>query len=142
MIDVRALSLSVGLFACDAPPTELPGPSYSEFRDQVYPLLMRDCGFVQCHGDDDRFFALYGPGRARLDAATDIFDPVTKDELSFAYQSARGMLTNDGDVSTSPLLSKPLEGRAHGGLDDFGRNIWHEDDPAWQTVSRWAAGVP
>lgn len=139
MIDLRALSLSVGLVTCEAPPTELPGPSYTQFRDQVYPVLLRDCGFVQCHGDDARFFALFGPGRTRLDAATDIFDPATKDELEFAYQSARGMLTSDRGVYASPLLSKPLEGHSHGGLDNFGRNVWHEDDPAWQTLAQWAA---
>jgi hypothetical protein len=139
MIDVRAWSLGLGLLACDAAPNELPAPSYPVFRDQVYPLLLRDCGFVQCHGDDDRFFAVYGPGRARLDVETDIFDPATDDELWFAYQSARGMLTSDRDVFASPLLSKPLEGRGHGGLDDFGRNVWQDDDPAWQIVADWAA---
>lgn len=137
----RASALSIGLIiACDAPPTELPGPSYTEFRDEVYPLLLRDCGFVQCHGDDDRFFVVHGPGRARLDAEMDAFDPATDDELWFAYQSSRGMLTSDRGVFASPLLYKPLEGRAHGGLDLFGRNIWHTDDQAWQTVAEWASG--
>jgi hypothetical protein len=142
MIDVRTWSLGLGLLACEAQPNELIGPSYTEFREQVYPLLLRDCGFVQCHGDEDRFFALYGPGRARLDAETDTFDPATEDELWFAYQSACGMLTSDRGVFASPLLSKPLEGRGHGGLDDFGRNIWQPDDVAWQAVAHWASGVP
>lgn len=142
MFDIRAWAFGLGLLACEAEPTEVPGPSYTVFREQVYPLLLRDCGFVQCHGDSDRFFVLHGPGRARLDAEIDVFDPPTEDELRLAYQSSRGMLTNDRGVLDSPLLTKPLEGRGHGGLDRFGRNIWQPGDPSWQTVERWARGIP
>ena len=141
MFDIRALASSLFLLCplgCESPPTELPGPSASVFREQVYPLLLRDCGFVNCHGDDDRFFVLYGPGRTRLDASMDVFDPPTEDELWFSYQSARGMLTHDRDVFDSPLLSKPFEGRGHQGLDHFGRNVWQADDPAWRTIVPWA----
>jgi hypothetical protein len=112
------------------------------FREQVYPLLLRDCGFVRCHGDEARFFVVHGPGRARLDADTETFDPPTDDELWFAYQSARGMLTNTDDVFGSPLLSRPLEGHGHGGLDDYGRNVWRSEDLAWQTLADWASATP
>jgi hypothetical protein len=141
MSDFRAWILGLGLLACEAEPTELPGPSYTVFRDQVYPLLLRDCGFAQCHGDSDRFYVLYGPGRARLDPEIDVLDPPTSDELWFAYQSTRGMLTSDRGVLDSPLLTKPLEGVGHGGLDSFGRNVWPASDPAWQTIGPWAEGL-
>ena len=142
MFDIRACTLGLALLACDAPPTELPGPDYAVFREQVYPVLLRDCGFVQCHGDDDRFFVVHGPGRARLDVNMEAFDPATKDEQWLAYQSSRAMMTNDGDILASLLLSKPVEGRGHGGFDNFGRNVWHMEDPAWQTVAKWALGMP
>jgi hypothetical protein len=142
MPDIRAWILGLGLLACEAEPTEVPGPSYAVFRNEVYPVLLRDCGFVQCHGDADRFFVLHGPGRSRLDPDSEIFEPPTEDESWLAYQSTRGMLANDGDVFDSPLLTKPLEGHRHDGLDRFGRNVWQIDDSAAELVARWAAGTP
>lgn len=142
MSDVRAALLGLGLLGCDSAPTEIPGPSYAEFRDAVYPLLLRDCGFVQCHGDPDRFFTIHGPGRTRLDPETDVFDPPTEDEQRHAYESSRGMLASDRGVLDSPLLTRPLEGHGHGGLDHFGRNVWQYDDPAWTVLAHWLRGVP
>jgi hypothetical protein len=143
MHDIRAWALvSLSVLGCDTEPTDVPAPSFAMFRDEVYPLLLRDCGFVHCHGDSDRFFVILGPGRARLDAQIEVFAPPTPDELQLAYQSSRGMLASDRGVLESPLLTKPLEGRGHGGLDGFGRNVWQVGDPAWQEVERWARGIP
>ncbi|MFV8753296.1 hypothetical protein ACNOYE_22335 [Nannocystaceae bacterium ST9] len=143
MPHVRASTLlGLALLGCEAEATEIPGPSTAQFRDEVYPVLLRDCGFVQCHGDSDRFFVIHGPGRTRLDPETDVFDPPTDDELAVGYESARGMLASDRGVLESPLLSKPLEGRGHGGLDRFGRNVWQPGDPAWRSVEQWARGIP
>ena len=54
-------------------------PADREFRDfqRVFPVLMRDCGFHTCHGSDERFFRIHGPGRARLDPDSKAFDPLT-----------------------------------------------------------------
>jgi hypothetical protein len=134
--------MSLSFPTCETEPTDVPAPSFAVFRDEVYPVLLRDCGFIQCHGDPDRFFVVHGPGRTRLDPVIEVFDPPTEDELQLAYQSSRGMLASDRSVLDSPLLTKPLEGRAHGGLDGFGRNVWQPGDPAWRTIERWARGIP
>lgn len=138
----RSALLGLSLVACDAEHVEIPSASYSEFRDEVYPILVRDCGFVRCHGDTARFFVVLGPGRARLDPTTNLFDPPTDDELWSAYQNARGMLASDRGVLDSPLLTKPVDGRAHGGLDRFGRNVWEPGAAELEVLERWAGGIP
>ncbi len=49
---------------------EVPVADPLVFRDEVYPILLGDCGFTGCHGNPDRFFAVFGTARARLDPAT------------------------------------------------------------------------
>lgn len=141
MPHVRSALLGLGLLACESEPVELPAPSYATFRAEVYPILVRDCGFARCHGDASRYFVVHGPGRARLDPTLDLFDPPSEDELLAAYQHARGMLASSSDVLDSPLLTKPLEGHAHAGRDRFGRNVWRDDEPALQLLEDWARGL-
>ncbi|NVB39109.1 hypothetical protein G6O69_14795 [Pseudenhygromyxa sp. WMMC2535] len=145
------LALAWFLGGCVSSTAEVPAPAYDDFRTQVYPLLLRDCGFARCHGDVDRFWVIWGPGRTRLDepgvdpeldpeAALQPFDLPTDRELWMSYQRTRAALTHDEAVVDSPLLRRPLEGREHGGEDHWGHNLWAEDDPSWQLVARWAAG--
>ena len=79
----------------------------------VYPVLLRDCAFSECHGSEERFFRIYGPGRARLlpDAVPD--DPPTQDELILSYDRARSMLAGP-TYEDALLLRKPLEHRGRG----------------------------
>ncbi|PRP90638.1 hypothetical protein ENSA5_63090 [Enhygromyxa salina] len=128
---------------CTSGAAELPAPDYGDFRAVVYPLLLRDCGFSQCHGDPERFFVVWGPGRLRLEPDIDgPFDPPTEDEVWLSYQRTRSALTYEGELDDAPLLQKPLEGHAHRGEDVWGRNLWQRSEPSWQEVARWAAGVP
>ena len=128
--------------ACDPPAdVTVPAPDYDAFERDVYPILVRDCGMLTCHGVDARPFRLYGPGRLRADDDTDRFDPATDDELWFSYQRTRSMLANDGDVTTSPLLSKPLPNAGHRGLDDYGGAVYRSaTDPDYLTLVAWAQG--
>ncbi|MCB9631916.1 MAG: hypothetical protein H6721_07250 [Sandaracinus sp.] len=118
------------------------------FEAEVYPQLARDCGFPTCHGNDQRFFQVWAPGRARLDESTGILAAPTRAELDRSYERALSMLGSYGGAGTpedSLLLRKPLEasagGAAHRGVDRLGRDVYPStDDPGWQRIAQWARG--
>ncbi|HET8936145.1 MAG TPA: hypothetical protein VFN67_22025 [Polyangiales bacterium] len=130
----------------------LPSPDGEQFVKQVYPLLLRDCAHVGCHGLPERFFQLYGPGRARIpmeqmNPATrmevDFTDPANFDEVMHSYQRTLSMLATAELVEDSLLLRKPLEvqagGQGHKGVDDLGRNVFvSKQDPGWQMLLAWS----
>ena len=64
------LGLALGLVASACTDTEEPSGfakrDFMRFQREVYPVLLRDCAFSQCHGSGDRFFRVWGPGRERL----------------------------------------------------------------------------
>ena len=113
------------------------------FRDTVYPILLRDCGFAGCHGSHDRFFAVFGPGRTRLDPGTGVYDPVTATELSLSFTRARSMIDPD-DASASLLLRKPIP-RDEGGAGHKGDDLWGEavfrttSDARYAAIYQWAS---
>jgi len=126
---------------CDDPRPGLPAPDLALFRETVYPVLLRDCGFAGCHGDPRRPLYTPGPGRVRLDPATDVFDRPTTAELELSYDRARALLLREGD-EPPPLLHKPGPGAAHRGRDGAGDNVY--DDPAapgLRALTAWASGV-
>jgi hypothetical protein len=143
MITRRVMLLfALGTAGCDVPAPVVPAPDYDEFALSVYPLLLRDCGFNACHGTDERFFQVFGPGRRRLSPASELFDGATEEEIEVSYQRARAMLLNDGDVRDSPLLRKPVEGGGHAGLDAEGRNVYDgRNHPDFAVLARWAEGA-
>ena len=114
------------------------------FRDTVYPILLRDCGFAGCHGTHERFFSVFGPGRTRLDPATGIYDPATPTELSLSFTRARSMILPE-DPESSLLLRKPLT-RDEGGAGHKGDDVW--GGPVFRTAAdarfaalyHWATG--
>ncbi|TPV97125.1 MAG: hypothetical protein B7733_01275 [Myxococcales bacterium FL481] len=137
----KATLLGLLLSSCDAAetvPAHLPAPDLMMFRQMVYPVLLRDCAFVECHGSADRLYQVYGPGRVRL-GGLDNYDAPSDEELQFGYNRSRAMLLHLHDLDNSPLLRKPLQGAGHGGLDGYGRNVYlGEEDPAWRIIERWA----
>lgn len=130
----------------------LPSPDGEQFVKEVYPLLLRDCAHVGCHGMPERFFQLYGPGRARIpfeqmSPATrvelDYTDPLTFDEVQHSYQRTLSMIASAELVEDSLLLRKPLEtqagGQGHKGVDDLGRNVFaSKQDPGWLLLLAWS----
>jgi len=139
------LLLMLGGCAFDAPPANPPSPSLGTFRDAVYPVLLRDCGFPACHGDTERFFRVYGPGRTRLDGlATGA--PLDDEEIRASYDRARSMLSSAGRAEDTLLLRKPLEvdvgGAPHMGIDQHGRDIYQTTaDDGYTTIRRWVLPV-
>lgn len=130
-------------FGCgDEPELTLVSPDRASFEVEVYPVLLRDCGFHACHGSNQRFFQVFGPGRRRLSAGIEPLDPATSEEIAYTYDRARSMLDAHATQS-SLLLRKPLAteagGTGHEGTDDLGRNVYQsKTEPGYETLSRWA----
>ncbi|MCA9604508.1 MAG: hypothetical protein KC619_02865 [Myxococcales bacterium] len=133
--------------AFEAPPASPPSPRYDTFESDVYPILMRDCGFPDCHGHEGRFFRVYGPGRHRLEGV-DIDDPATEAEVRASYERARSMLASAIRAEDAVLLRKPLEidrgGAPHLGIDEHGQDVFPStEDERYQTILSWArSGFP
>jgi len=142
---MRSLPLLLLLAGCafEPPPADPPSPSVEGFSSEVYPVLLRDCGFPACHGDRGRFFRVFGPGRARLDESTPVTAPVSDDEVMATYERARSMLASAHRAEESLLLRKPLEidagGAPHMGVDGHGRDVYASPDAAgYRTIFAWA----
>lgn len=134
-------------------------PDQAVFREQVYPIILRDCGFPQCHGSSQRFYQVFGPGRVRIGAPPEgyepndvrfVCDPMTHagcdtqmTEVLVTYERTRSMLTRTSTQEDFLLLRKALEvgagGAGHKGTDRLGRNVYQSrEDPSWKTLQAWA----
>ncbi|MBK8258543.1 MAG: hypothetical protein IPK82_38520 [Polyangiaceae bacterium] len=132
---------------CAVPESDLslPEADPAGFEFTVYPILLADCGFPACHGNPDRFFAVYGPGRTRLSPETGPYDPATAEEIALSYTRARSMLLAEDGPSAALLLRKPLAveagGAGHAGDDPWGGPIFRtKRDPRYQALFYWAVG--
>jgi hypothetical protein len=135
--------LAGSLLACggDAPELIVTQPDFAMFESQVYPVLLRDCSFIACHGSSERFFQVYGPGRARLDPMADPLAELTMDELVLTYQRASSMI-DAAEPAQSLLLRKPLAlsagGSGHEGVDAWMRNVYaSKQEPGYQALEAW-----
>ncbi len=121
----------------------VPDPDAAVFRAEVYPVLLARCGFPACHGSDQRFFAIYGPGRTRLDPATAPYAPATTAEVALTFARSRSMLIGPDGPARAPLVRKPLAvaagGAGHRGDDPWGASVFaSSDDPDFQVLVAWA----
>jgi hypothetical protein len=129
--------------ACADSTTEfnVPTPNVKSFEQNAYPVLLRDCGFPECHGNPQRFFHVYGPGRTRGKPKEQlpVSAPATAEELTETYHRARSMLAYEGSaIESSLLLNKPLDA-AHEGTDEWGNNVYASaQDPSYQVLLAWA----
>lgn len=140
----RAVALLSALLAGCASVVEDGAPAERDrgaFDAQVWPVLVRDCGFSECHGSSERFFRVLGPGHERLDPTMRLSAPVTEAELQFSFDRARSMI-DASDPAQSLLLRKPLEvaagGSGHEGTDHYGRDVYRSvDDPRFRVLVDW-----
>lgn len=132
--------LGAGCASTDSPvPISL--RSRATFQNDVWPVLVRDCGFPTCHGAPERFLRVLGPGHTRLDPMLDLDAPATAAEIELSYARALSMIDVE-DPQNSELLLKPLEtaagGSRHEGTDEFGRDVYGStDDPGFQVLRAW-----
>lgn len=153
------LGLVLQLVACQRDTVDIAAlsPDQAAFAADVYPIILRDCAFPQCHGSTQRFYQVFGPGRVRIGPPppdvdpADVLYPVQPQELSVTYERTRSMLTRTSSQEDFLLLRKALEvgagGAGHKGTDRLGRNVYlSRQDPSWVTLRNWAlgsaAGVP
>jgi hypothetical protein len=137
-----AAALSLSGCAEEKGPLAVPVPDQMIFEAQIYPLLLRDCGFHACHGTHERFYQVFGPGHGRLRDAIGPFDPTTPEELEHSYRRAISML-DTSDLRASLLLRKPLAagdgGAGHEGVDPLGRDVYQNKlDPNYTILEQWA----
>lgn len=131
-------------WACaEAPVAQPPEVDRARFEREVYPVLLRDCSFPACHGDSDRFFRVFGPGRTRLDPRTPIYEAPSDEEIDAAFDRSRSMLVGASEPSDAWLVRKPLEtsagGAPHMGRDSLGRDVYAtRDEPGWRAIAAWA----
>lgn len=124
--------------------TAISNHNYSQFGAEVYQVLLRDCGFPACHGNSDRIFRVYGPGRVRLPLNGEIpgpFESATVAEIRRTFQLAQAH-RNAEDPAQSMLLRKPLAaeagGTSHQGVDQYGRDVYRtEADNGYVVIARW-----
>lgn len=139
-------SLSLACADLDVAQQRVPEPSYEAFVATVYPVLLRDCGFPDCHGTHDRFLQVFGPGRTRLDPRSAPRAPAAPEEIALSFERARSLLAS----SDLLLLRKPLAVAA-GGAGHEGDDIWDQavyrtrTDPGYLALDAWmrtAAAAP
>ncbi len=144
---MRVALTALVLASCATEPTQdlaIPSADPTVFKDRVYPILLRECGFTTCHGDPKRFFAVFGPGRVRLEPdKTDIYAPATPYEIAISYTRARSMLFGPNGPSSSLLVRKPVPlsqgGAGHEGDDVWGSPVFLSvDDARYVTLYKWA----
>lgn len=110
-------------------------------------MLLRDCGFPACHGSEDRFFQVFGPGRVRVGGGG-IRAAVRDEELDRSFDRARSMLASARTAEDALLVRKPLAvaagGAPHLGTDDHRQDVYSSpDEEGYQTLLRWArTGIP
>jgi hypothetical protein len=122
---------------------------FQQFQREVYPVMLRDCGFPACHGAPKRFFRVWGPGRTRMPGMKGTpaaLDLPTVDEISSTYSLALSMI-DDSDPAHSMLLRKPLAvaagGAGHLGVDKHGRDVYRTtQDTGYVAIARWVLSPP
>lgn len=131
-------------------PLQFADRKFQPFQRQVYPVLLRDCGFPACHGSQERFFRVWGPGRTRMPSLDEMtgemitpgpFDSPTGEEQLASYTLALSML-EERDITQSLLLRKPLAveagGAGHFGTDLYGRDVYRTtQDSGYVVLARW-----
>lgn len=143
-----------GVSGCDTNDKALlPPVDYDYYVEKAYPVMLRDCAFPACHGNSERLFQVYGPGRVRLrkenlEPGDNMLWPglrakATTRELQLSFKRSQSMLLHRGeDITMAPLLRKPVQGGAHFGTDARQRNVYsNAKQSGYVTLKKWAEGA-
>lgn len=135
-----ALVGALVLAGCGAPDDSavaLADPGRERFAGEAGPLLARRCGDVGCHGNRERPYVLYAPGRLRLgDARGSVLSAA---ELEANYRATLGFLDADRPAETT-LLRKALSSGGPG-AHKGGAIFEAPSDPECRALARWITGA-
>lgn len=121
--------------------TPLAQPSRARFAEEAGPLLDRRCGDVSCHGVAERPYALFTPGRRRMDPAdTYSQSPLTEAEIDANWRAALGFLDAPRGRDTT-LVEKAL-GLGGPGGHRGGAVYEAPSDPECKAIIAWIEGGP
>jgi hypothetical protein len=118
----------------------------SYFRCNVQPVLSARCGFVACHGTDERPLRIFAEQKLRLGVEwVDYQTPLTPEEQAANFQAVRDFAAR-GPGDADLLAEKPLDavagGLFHGGKDQFGTDdvFLTRDDPGYRIMRAFIDG--
>ncbi|MBK9033262.1 MAG: hypothetical protein IPL61_18650 [Myxococcales bacterium] len=142
------LALATAALGCSVPDDEVVVPDADPvvFKDAVYPILLRDCAFTACHGNPDRFLAVFGPGRAAARGHRPRRAGHRRGAGRHLHRTRSMLMSPAG--SSARRSCKPLAeadgGVRHRGTDPWGNAIFpSKDDPRFVVLAQWAlAGQP
>jgi hypothetical protein len=116
-------------------------PSRARFAEEAGPLLGKRCGDVSCHGDGARPYALFTPGRRRLDPTkTHGSEPLDEEEIDANWRAALGFLDAPRGRDTT-LIRKALGVGGPGGHRG-GAIFEAPSDPECKAIIAWIEGGP
>jgi hypothetical protein len=144
----RLLALALLVAGCQADldaPREQLALDRPYFDCKVQPVITKLCSGLACHGDDRRFFHVFGRNRDRLgDTADNAL--VLQDERDHNYAAALAVVDAD-DPEHSEMLMKPLAEAAGGWfhrgaeLYDGGDVFSSADDADYKVIVDWIGGA-
>ena len=143
-------SLFVGALAACSPVENAPAPGLVAaldepvFRCRIEPILVRDCGYLACHGQAGSPLRLYSMGKLRLGDSSTLAArtaPITDAERHLNFLSAQAFAVAGVDPEDSWLVRKPLPSSA-GGFAHLGGAIWSgRDDARGRLIEDWLVGA-
>ncbi|MFO0614843.1 MAG: hypothetical protein U0414_19805 [Polyangiaceae bacterium] len=153
LVLVALIAALAGALGCEpglSDPREKPALDLAFFRCHVQPVLVARCGSLLCHGNQERFFRLFGRNRFRpllgADENRKRNTPLSDKEVQFNFDSALGYVDASAP-DESYLLKKPLDQRAyglyHGGATEYGQGdvFRGTGDPGYETIREWIGGA-
>jgi hypothetical protein len=143
------LALLVGALGACSPVANAPAPGLvaaldePAFRCKVEPILIRDCGYMACHGQAGSPLRLYSIGKLRLGDSSTLAArtaPLTDAERHLNFLSAQAFAVAGLAPEDNWLVRKPLPA-ADGGFAHLGGAIWGGlDDARVKLIRDWLAG--
>ena len=141
----RCLLGALPFLACtlQVPPVRpLPQGDLATFEAEVQPVLDADCASPSCHGQPERPFSVFSPGRYRRDAArTFLEEPLAREELAANVRNAAAFRADEPVLDECLLLCRPLA-VTHGGCGHGAGSIFgSRDDSDYRALRAWLAAL-
>lgn len=111
----------------------------------IAPIVIRNCSFNACHGNEGFALRVYSVGKLRFPGTDNTQEartqPLTQAENDANYQSAIAFTYGGPAADDNLLIRKPLPAAA-GGFEHVGGAIFSgTDDPCVQQLRAWLSGI-